>query len=89
MSIGNRIGAKEKAYYIGVPGDWTLRTAWFPMIQVDGRMVHIQAPTPTGRMEADTLGQAIRLAAEYRDTLRKSGQAGKSPHAPRHRAIEE
>jgi hypothetical protein len=72
MEIGERIGAKERTYYRGEYQDLAIHTAWFPMIEVNGRMVYIKSPSPTGKLEADSLGEAIRLASDFRDSLRKT-----------------
>lgn len=74
MVIGKRIGAKEKAYFKGELRNLTVHTAWFPMIEVDGRMVYLKGQSPTGKMEADSLGEALRLAGEFRDNQVKATQ---------------
>lgn len=72
MVIGERVGAKEKAYYSWCRGSLTLCTAWFPMIEVEGRMVFLKAKkAPTGKLEAATLGEALCLATKHRDKLHK------------------
>lgn len=75
MAIGNRIGAIEKAYYLGAMEDLTLHYAWFPQIEVNGKLVFIKANAPTGKLEARTLGEALQLAKQFRDSYQKISAA--------------
>ncbi|WP_438448768.1 hypothetical protein [Gorillibacterium sp. sgz5001074] len=83
MVIGDRIGAKERAYFKGAcMEDLTACTAWFPMIEVEGRMMFLQSKdSPTGKLEAESLGEALDLAKRHRDRYRRllmKRQANKS-----------
>lgn len=73
MVIGDRIGAKEKAYFKGgCKEDLTVCTAWFPMIEVEGRLMFLKAKnSPTGKLEAESLGEALDLARRHRDRYRR------------------
>jgi hypothetical protein len=70
--IGDRIGAKEKAYFKGCgKNDLTICTAWFPMIEVEGRLLYLKSDeSPTGKLEAESLGEALVLARLHRDKYR-------------------
>lgn len=83
MGIGDRIGAKERAYYRRLSKEeFTVCTAWFPMIEVEGRMMFLKSKeSPTGKMEAESLGEALCLAKKHRDRYRRLLSRQEKPSA--------
>ena len=68
--IGDKVGAKYLCFIVGESGK-ELKCAWYSLIQVDGRMVHIKdSAAPRGITAAETRYKAVKLAKQARDRIR-------------------
>ena len=65
--IGDKVTARYKTFLTDTN---SLHRAWIPMIQADGELLAIfDESTVSGQMEAETLGQALKMARTVRNEL--------------------
>lgn len=71
VTFGNNIGAKQWSFMLDKENK-ILHTAWFPLIEVNGKMATIKDDSyPVGIKEAESRYKARKMAKEFLDRLKE------------------